>query len=89
YFYFHFIAKYLILIIALSCLLNSEDIRRRLMDIKIKYGIIALIIILIQSSLKTVGVLITGSLSFLSETVDTLTDIFFVSLTIYSLRSSF
>jgi len=58
------------------------------MDIKIKYGIIALIIILIQSSLKTVGVLITGSLSFLSETVDTLTDIFFVSLTIYSLYVS-
>ena len=58
------------------------------MDIKIKYGILALFIILIQSSLKTVGVLITGSLSFLSETVDTLTDIFFVSLTIYSLYIS-
>jgi len=58
------------------------------MDIKIKYGILALFIILIQSSLKTVGVLITGSLSFLSETVDTLTDIFFVSLTIYSLYVS-
>ncbi|MBY9016954.1 MAG: cation diffusion facilitator family transporter, partial [Candidatus Lokiarchaeota archaeon] len=58
------------------------------MDIKIKYGIIALCIILIQSILKTVGVLITGSLSFLSETVDTLTDIFFISLTIYSLYTS-
>ncbi len=51
------------------------------MDIKIKYGIIAFVIILIQSSLKLIGVIITGSLSFLSETVDTLTDIFFISLT--------
>lgn len=58
------------------------------MDIKIKYGIIALFIILIQSILKTVGVLITGSLSFLSETVDTLTDIFFITLTIYALYVS-
>ena len=58
------------------------------MDIKIKYGIIAFIIILIQSSLKVVGVLITGSLSFLSETIDTLIDIIFVSLTIYSLYVS-
>jgi len=58
------------------------------MDIKIKYGILALFIILIQSSLKLIGVMITGSLSFLSETVDTLTDIFFISLTIYSLHVS-
>ncbi len=58
------------------------------MDIKIKYGIVAVFIILIQSSLKIVGVIVTGSLSFLSETVDTLTDIFFVSLTIYSLYVS-
>ena len=58
------------------------------MDIKIKYGFMALFIILIQSSLKVVGVIITGSLSFLSETVDTLTDIFFISLTIYSLYVS-
>jgi len=58
------------------------------MDIKIKYGIIAFVIIIIQSILKTVGVLITGSLSFLSETIDTLTDIFFVSLTIYSIYVS-
>jgi cation diffusion facilitator family transporter len=59
-----------------------------IMDIKIKYGIIALFIILIQSSLKLIGVIITGSLSFLSETVDTLTDIFFISLTIYSIYVS-
>ncbi len=58
------------------------------MDIKIKYGFIALVVILIQSGLKVVGVIITGSLSFLSETVDTLTDIFFISLTIYSLHIS-
>ena len=58
------------------------------MDIKIKYGIIAFFIILIQSSLKLVGVILTGSLSFLTETVDTLTDLFFVLLTIYSLYVS-
>ena len=58
------------------------------MDIKIKYGIFALVIILFQSILKLLGVVVTGSLSFLSETVDTLTDIFFVSLTLYSLHNS-
>ena len=58
------------------------------MDIKIKYGIIAFFIILIQSSMKLVGVILTGSLSFLTETVDTLTDLFFVLLTIYSLYVS-
>ena len=58
------------------------------MDIKIKYGIIAFFVILIQSSLKLVGVILTGSLSFLTETVDTLTDLFFVLLTLYSLYVS-
>jgi len=58
------------------------------MDIKIKFGILTLIIILFQSSIKLFGVLITGSLSFLSETADTLTDILFISLTLYSLHSS-
>ncbi|MFX0002929.1 MAG: cation diffusion facilitator family transporter [Promethearchaeota archaeon] len=55
------------------------------MNIKIKYGIFTLGIILFQSALKLIGVLITGSLSFLSETADTLTDILFVSITLYSL----
>ncbi|MHA1916212.1 MAG: hypothetical protein ACW97V_17825 [Promethearchaeota archaeon] len=45
------------------------------MDIKLKFGIYTLIVILFQSSLKLFGVLITGSLSFLSETADTITDI--------------
>lgn len=58
------------------------------MNLKIKFGLIALIIILFQSSIKIIGVMVTGSLSFLSETVDTLTDIFFVSLTLYSLYIS-
>jgi len=58
------------------------------MDIKIKLGFIAFFIILIQSGLKILGVILTGSLSFLSETVDTLTDIFFIFLTIYSLYIS-
>ena len=58
------------------------------MDIKIKFGILTLIIILFQSSIKLFGVLITGSLSFLSETADTFTDILFVSITLYSLHTS-
>jgi len=58
------------------------------MDIKIKLGIIAFFIIVIQSSLKLLGVILTGSLSFLAETIDTLTDIFFISLTIYSIYVS-
>jgi len=58
------------------------------MDIKFKFGILSLIIILFQSSIKLFGVLITGSLSFLSETADTFTDILFVSITLYSLHSS-
>ncbi|MFX0040183.1 MAG: cation diffusion facilitator family transporter [Promethearchaeota archaeon] len=58
------------------------------MNIKIKYGIFTLGIILFQSALKLIGVLITGSLSFLSETADTLTDILFVSITLYSLYYS-
>jgi cation diffusion facilitator family transporter len=58
------------------------------MDIKIKYGIAAIFIVIFQSILKLIGVLITGSLSFLSETIDTLIDIFFVSLTFYSIYMS-
>ena len=58
------------------------------MDIRIKYGIFAFIVILFQSSIKLLGVILTGSLSFLSETVDTLTDIFFVLITLYSLYTS-
>ncbi|MFX1303773.1 MAG: cation diffusion facilitator family transporter [Promethearchaeota archaeon] len=58
------------------------------MDIKLKYAIFTLGVILFQSALKLFGVLITGSLSFLSETADTLTDILFVSITLYSLYHS-
>jgi len=58
------------------------------MDTKIKFAFVTLGVIFLQSSLKLIGVLITGSLSFLSETVDTLTDILFVSITIYSLIHS-
>ncbi len=58
------------------------------MDIRIKYGISAFIVILFQSAIKLLGVILTGSLSFLSETVDTLTDIFFVLITLYSLYVS-
>lgn len=58
------------------------------MNIKLKFGISAFIVILLQSGLKLVGVLITGSLSFLSETVDTLSDIVFAFLTIFSIYIS-
>ena len=58
------------------------------MDEKLKFGIISLIVIIFQCALKIYGVIITGSLSFLSETVDTLVDIVFVSITLYSIKHS-
>jgi len=58
------------------------------MEGKLKFGFAALFVIIIQSILKVIGVIITGSLSFLSETVDTLVDIFFIGLTLYSLYIS-
>ncbi|MHA2280394.1 MAG: cation diffusion facilitator family transporter [Promethearchaeota archaeon] len=58
------------------------------MDTKLKFGLLTLIIVLFQSTIKLFGVLITGSLSFLSETADTLTDILFVSISLYSLYTS-
>ena len=58
------------------------------MDIKIKFAFLTIFVVLFQSLLKVIGVLITGSLSFLSETADTLTDILFVCITLYSLYHS-
>ncbi|MFX1419145.1 MAG: cation diffusion facilitator family transporter [Promethearchaeota archaeon] len=58
------------------------------MNIKLKFAFLTLGVVLIQSVLKLIGVLMTGSLSFLSETADTLTDILFVSITLYSLYYS-
>lgn len=58
------------------------------MDIKIKFGIISLVVIIFQSILKIYGILLTGSLSFLSETIDTIVDIGFASLTLYSVYIS-
>lgn len=58
------------------------------MDDKIKFGLLSLGVILFQSVLKIYGVIITGSLTFLSETVDTLVDIIFVSILLYSLSQS-
>ena len=58
------------------------------MDIKIKLGILAFIIVVFQSILKLIGVILTNSLSYLSETVDTLIDVFFVSLSLYLLYQS-
>jgi len=53
-----------------------------------KFGVLALIIVIIQSILKLIGVIFTESLSFLSESVDTLIDIFFVGLTLFSIYIS-
>ncbi len=58
------------------------------MDIKIKFGFLTLLIVIFQSILKLYGVLMTGSLSFLSETVDTFIDLIFVTITLYSLYHS-
>lgn len=58
------------------------------MDVKLKFGYYALAIIFLQSILKITGVVITGSLSFLAETVDTLVDIVFISILLYSLKQS-
>ena len=58
------------------------------MDTKIKFAFLTVFIVVFQSILKVIGVLITGSLSFLSETVDTLTDVLFVSISLYSIYHS-
>ncbi|MEE9377881.1 MAG: cation diffusion facilitator family transporter [Candidatus Lokiarchaeia archaeon] len=58
------------------------------MDNKIKFAFLTVLIVVFQSILKVFGVLITGSLSFLSETVDTLTDVLFVSISLYSIYHS-
>lgn len=58
------------------------------MDAKTKFGIYTLIVIIFQSCLKIIGVILTGSLSFLSESIDTLTDFVFISITLYALIKS-
>ncbi len=58
------------------------------MNTNIKFAFLTVLIVVIQSILKVIGVLITGSLSFLSETVDTLIDILFVSISLYSIYHS-
>ena len=58
------------------------------MDDKVKLGFAALTVILFQSVLKIYGIIITGSLSFLSEALDTIVDVVFVSITLYSVKQS-
>ena len=58
------------------------------MNSKLKFGLFTLVVVIFQSTIKLFGVLLTGSLSFLSETADTFTDILFVSITLYSLYTS-
>ncbi|MBY9007812.1 MAG: cation diffusion facilitator family transporter [Candidatus Lokiarchaeota archaeon] len=58
------------------------------MNIKLKYGIFALLIIIFQSIIKLTTLIITGSLSTLSEALDTIIDIVFVSIILYSIYQS-
>ncbi len=58
------------------------------MNTKIKFVILTLLIVIFQSILKLYGVIVTGSLSFLSETVDTFTDILFVAISLFSIYIS-
>jgi len=58
------------------------------MDVKVKFAIVALGVIIFQSVLKIYGIFITGSLSFLSESLDTFVDIVFVAITLYSVKQS-
>jgi len=58
------------------------------LDKKTRFAVYSLLIILFQTFLKLLGVIITGSLSFLSESVDTMVDILFVSITLYSVKHS-
>ncbi|MBN1799861.1 MAG: cation diffusion facilitator family transporter [Candidatus Lokiarchaeota archaeon] len=58
------------------------------MNDKIKYGVGAFIVVLFQTTLKAIGIVITGSLSFLSEAIDTFIDIGFVSILLYSMIQS-
>ncbi len=58
------------------------------MNSKVRLGLASLLIILFQSTLKIVGVLITRSVSFLSETIDTVVDLFFVMITLYFVYKS-
>ncbi len=58
------------------------------MNDKIKYGVAAFVVVLFQTTLKAIGILITGSLSFLSEAIDTFIDIGFVTILLYSMVQS-
>lgn len=58
------------------------------MKTETKFGIAAIILIVFQSVLKLIGVILTGSIALLSETVDTLTDIIFGGITLYSIIKS-
>ncbi|TXT66707.1 MAG: conserved membrane protein of unknown function [Promethearchaeota archaeon] len=58
------------------------------MNEKLRFVFLSLLVVLFQSTIKIIGVIYTQSLGFLSETVDTLVDIFFVSLTLYSIHLS-
>jgi cation diffusion facilitator family transporter len=58
------------------------------MKTEVKFGIVAILVIVFQSILKLIGVILTGSIALLSETVDTLTDIVFGGITLYSIIQS-
>ncbi|MHA1732479.1 MAG: cation diffusion facilitator family transporter [Promethearchaeota archaeon] len=55
------------------------------METRLKFAVLSLAVVVFQSMLKLYGALVTRSMSFLSETLDTLTDIGFTSITIYTI----
>ncbi len=58
------------------------------MKTEVKFGIVAILVIVFQSILKLIGVILTRSIALLSETVDALTDIIFGGITLYSIIQS-
>ncbi|GAB4321782.1 MAG: cation diffusion facilitator family transporter [Promethearchaeota archaeon] len=58
------------------------------METRLKFAVAALVVVAFQSALKIYGSWLTGSMSMLSETADTLVDVGFVGITVYSLYQS-
>ncbi|MGV9172668.1 MAG: cation diffusion facilitator family transporter [Promethearchaeia archaeon] len=58
------------------------------MNLPTKFAIISFLIIIFQSILKITAVLLTGSITLLSEAIDTIVDIFFAAMTLYSVYIS-
>lgn len=53
------------------------------MHVRLQFAVAGLAMVLLQSALKVIGMVLTGSFSVAAETVDTLVDVGFSALTIY------